>query len=180
MSALREYLLLKRDAVAEVLKRVLLPGYAPRPLKAIVTVEGRSGIRRIRLRDHQLIVDSPPDLLGYDLGPTSPELALGALGGCLAHSWLIQAARLGVPLDSVTVEVTGHIDARAGEPGHEATLREPQGISYAVTVESAATTAELEVVQAAVDRLCPILNLLRNAQEIRGSLFRPGAEPYAA
>lgn len=170
MSALREYLALKRDAVAQLLRKILEPGYAPRQLKARVTVEGRSGIRRIRLRDHQVIADSPPDFLGYDLGPSSPELALGALGGCLAHSWLIQAAKQGIPLDAVQVDVSAQIDQRAGEPGHEATLREPQGLTYVVTLETTATAEELAALHEAVDRLCPILNLLRNRQSIQGQV----------
>ena len=173
MSALRQYLTLKKEAVSAFLSRILAGDYSPRTLKARVTVEERSGIRRIRLREHQVLTDSPPDLLGFDLGPSSPELALGALGSCLAHSWLIHAARLGVVLDHVEVTVQGHIDQRAGERGHEATLREPQGITYTVHVQGEASDEDLRRVHAAVDRLCPILNLLRNPQAIEGQFWRP-------
>lgn len=136
-------------------------------------MEERSGIRRVRLRDHQILADSPPDLLGFDLGPSSPELALGALGSCLAHSWLIQAARLGVTLDHVEVTVEARIDQRAGEAGHEATLREPQGLTYTVTVHSDASDDALALVHEAVERLCPILNLMRRPQSVVGGFWRP-------
>jgi len=114
-------------------------------------------------------------MLGFDLGPSSPELALGALGSCLAHSWLIHAARLGVALDHIEVTVQAQIDQRAGEPGHEATLREPQGITYSVHVQGDVSDEALRRLHEAVDRLCPILNLLRNPQAIHGRFWRPPA-----
>lgn len=173
MSALSDYIRRKGEAVGAFLARILAGDYAPSTLKARVAVEGRSGVRRIRLREHQVLSDSPPELLGLDLGPSSPELVLGALGSCLAHSWLIQAARLGVPLDHIEVTVEGQLDHRAGEAGHEATLREPHGITYTVHVESEVGNDDLRRVQEAVDRLCPILNLLRNPQSIHGRFWRP-------
>lgn len=174
MASLREYLSLKTKALAAFRARILGPGstYVPRPLAVQVTVEGRSGIRRIRIRDFQIVADSPPEMLGYDLGPSSPELALAALGGCVAHSWLIHAANAGVPLDAVRIEVTATIDSRAAEPGHEDTPREPQGISFTAHIESEAGDADIARVSEAVERLCPIVNLLRNPQVIRGSFER--------
>jgi uncharacterized OsmC-like protein len=172
MTGLIEYLSHKREAFRILRQRVLGPSYTPVPVHARVTVEGRSGVRRIRLRDHQMLADSPPDFVGYDLGPGSPELALGALGSCLAHSWLIQAAVQGVPLRALEVEVTGQIDQRAGEAGHETTPREPHGIAYTVRVATDAQQSSVAALQEAVDRLCPVLNLLRNPQPITSSVQR--------
>ncbi|MBK1656655.1 OsmC family protein [Paracraurococcus ruber] len=182
MNTLDDYLALKRPAYQAIKARARAPGYEPGTLRAVVTVEGRSGIRRIRLRDHQVITDSPPDFVGYDLGPSSPEIALGALGSCLAHSWLIQAAVHGLPLQSVEVEVTGRIDARAGEPGHEDIRPEPQGIGFTVRLTTAASGAEITVVEAAVDRASPILNLLRRPQAIAARVegVLPGGDPRNA
>ena len=101
MTSLNEYLAEKRAAVAARETRIEAGSLGTVPLSAEVSVEGRSGVRRIRIRDHQVVTDSPPDFAGYNLGPGSPELQLGILGSCLAHSYLIQAARLGVPLDAV-------------------------------------------------------------------------------
>ncbi|MEJ1976382.1 MAG: OsmC family protein [Acetobacteraceae bacterium] len=121
----------------------LAPGYEPTPLRAQVTAEGRSGVRRIRVRDFQVLTDSPPSLVGYDLGPSSPELALGALGSCLTHSYLIQAALLGVPVTTLAVEVTGQIDARAGQPGYADIPVYPHDLAYTVQIDSPASDQDL-------------------------------------
>src|SRR6266851_3037543 len=141
MTDLNEYLGQKRPAFRALKAAAAKPDYAPTPLRARVTAEGRSGIRRIRIRDFQVLSDSPPSFVGYDIGPSSPELALGALGSCLTHSLLIQAAVHELPLDSHEDDV--------------ATVRE------------------------AVERSCPILNLLRHPQALAGRIehFRPPSEP---
>ncbi len=113
MTTLNEYLGQKREAIAVRKAHVAAGESGLKTLTARVRAEGRSGIRRIRIRDFQVISDSEADFAGYDLGPSSPELQLGVLGSCLTHTFLIQAAALGVPLDSLELEVTGTIDPRA-------------------------------------------------------------------
>lgn len=170
MTDLNEYLVQKKDALARRRGRIESGDLGIVPLSATVSAEGRSGIRRIRIRDHQVVTDSPPDFAGYDLGPSSPELQLGILGSCLNHSVLIQAALLGIEIDSLDVEVRGQLDVRAGRPGHEATPVNPHEISYTIRVVSPASVEEIAKLEAAVERACPLLNLLRNAQTIRGSV----------
>ena len=178
MTTLAEYLTHKREAFRALRQRVLSPGYEPVAIRARVTAEGRSGVRRVRMRDHQVLTDSPRDFVGYDLGPSSPELALGALGSCLTHSYLIQAAVQGVTLDSLEVEVTGQIDQRAGEVGYEGVPREPHGIAYTVHLGTDAPNEAVDALHKAVSRLCPVLNLLRNPQIVAGPVRR--AAPAAA
>lgn len=179
MTSLNEYLVEKRAAVAAREARIESGSLGPVPLAAQVSVEGRSGVRRIRIRDHQVITDSPPDFAGYDLGPGSPELQLGILGSCLAHSYLIHAARLGVPLDAVDVAVSGRLDARAGRPGFEAVPVSPHDITYVVRVVSPASREAVARLEAEVDRFCPILNLLRSPQTVRGTLDHRAPEAPA-
>jgi hypothetical protein len=95
MSTLREYLQQKRDAILARRAKAADQPPSPHTLSARVKAEGRSGVRRIRIRDFQIISDSGPDFAGYDLGPSSPELQLGILGSCLTHIFLIQAADRG-------------------------------------------------------------------------------------
>ena len=181
MSTLREYLQQKRAAIAARRERAQQEPPQPHQLQAHVSAEGRSGIRRIRIRDFQIVSDSGPDFAGYDLGPSSPELQLGVLGSCLTHVFLIQAADLGVPLDSLSVDVTGQIDPRAGKPGLESVPVYPHNIAYDVHLESPASSAEIAALHEAVERACPILNLLLNPQEIRGVINHvQSAEPAFA
>lgn len=170
MSNLREYLVQKREAL--LAKRAAAATRTPDPLQisALVRAEGRSGIRRIRIRDYQIITDSPADFAGYGLGPTAPELQLGVLGSCLAHSFLIQAAEHQTPIDALEIDVAGEIDARAGQPGYPEITVHPRQIRYTLRVESPASAEEIATLQAAMENACPILSLLRNPHEISGSV----------
>ena len=181
MSNLNEYLAEKRAAVLARDQAIEAGTAQPLRLKATAHAEGRSGVRRLRIRDHQLISDSPPSFAGYDLGPSSPELQLGVLGSCVTHIFLIQAAQRQVPLDGLEVEVTGVIDPRAGKPGHESTPVWPHDIGYTVHIESSASQAEIDALFEAVEGSCPILNLLWQPQQIRSKvvLSRSIAQPAA-
>ncbi|WP_043625999.1 OsmC family protein [Nonomuraea candida] len=174
MTTLREYLSHKRTAL---LSRRAAPGAGPVPLHAHVTAEGRSGVRRIRIRDFQLISDSRPDLAGYDLGPGSPELQAGVLGSCVTHIFLIKAAELEVPLDAIEVDVRAEYDPRAQQPGGNDVPVHPYSFRYEVLIDSPASDEELARLHEEVERVCPILNLLRNPQPVTGSLVRLHAEP---
>jgi uncharacterized OsmC-like protein len=179
MSGLQDYLVQKRQALLQ--RRAAQPSngaLTPHTLSARVRAEGRSGIRRIRIRDFQLLSDSGPDFAGYNLGPTSPELQLGVLGSCLTHIFLIQAADRQLPLDSLEVEVTAQQDPRARQPGFEHVPVYPHQIAYTVHIDSPASDQELAELHAAVERVCPIFNLLRDPQQIDGRLVR--AAPTSA
>ena len=178
MSSLVEYLGQKREALLARRARIADGRLGPVRLKASVVAEGRSGVRRIRIRDFQTITDSPPDFAGYDLGPSSPELQLGVLGSCLNHSFLIQAAALEIPIESIAVDVEATLDPRAKSAGFETTPVHPTDISYVVRIVSPASAAQIEQLHAAVQQWCPLLNLLRNPQTIIGRIEL--AQPLAA
>jgi uncharacterized OsmC-like protein len=182
LSTLNDYLVQKREAFLDRHRHIADGSLGPVPLKAKATAEGRSGVRRIRIRDFQVITDSPPDFAGYDLGPRSPELVFGGLASCLNHSYLIQAAALDVPIESieVEVEVEGIIDPRAGSPGYENTPVYPQNISYIVRIASPASAAEIQTPRDNVEKFCPILNLLKQPQTIEGRLDLRSTIPAAA
>jgi uncharacterized OsmC-like protein len=180
MSSLIDYLAQKRKAFVDRSRRIADGSLGPVALKAKATAEGRSGVRRIRIRDFQIITDSPPDFAGYDLGPSSPELVLGGLASCLNHSYLIQAAALEVPIESIEVEVEGTIDPRAGSPGYETIPVYPQNIAYVVRIDGPASAADIQTLRDNVEKFCPILNLLRQPQTIEGRLDLRSTAPAAA
>jgi len=171
MASLGDYLREKRAALLSRRERVDAE-HNVQELRATVRAESGSGVRRIRVRDFQLISDSVPALAGYDLGPSSPELALGALGSCLTHIFLAQAALREVPLDAIEVEVRGKTDARAGRPGWEHVPVHPHDVSYTVRISSRAAPEAIDALHREVERVCPILNLLRHPQEISGQVLR--------
>ena len=65
----------------------------------------------------RLAADMPAKVGGTDSAPTPGVLGRGALAGCLAIGIASWAARLGVPLDALEVEVQADFDAR-GELGN--------------------------------------------------------------
>jgi uncharacterized OsmC-like protein len=170
MSSLRDYLIVKRDAVLRRWYRARAERDTEFPLLATVTVEGRSGIRRIRIRDFQVLSDSLPDYAGFDLGPASPELQLGTLGSCIAHTTLICAAAKEISLDSLEVRVTAVGDLRAGTPDFPDFPVEPQQIGYVLKISSTAPEKLLGELRDEVDAKCPVLALLRRPQVVRGNL----------
>ncbi|NEI69247.1 OsmC family peroxiredoxin [Rhizobium lusitanum] len=182
MATLNEYLAQKRAALLNRRARVKSGELSAATLKASATAEGRSGVRRIRIRDFQVISDSPPDFAGYNLGPSSPELLLGALSSCLTHTYLIHASDQGVPLESLQAEVSATIDPRAGAEGHEDVPVYPQDITYLVTLVSPASADDIARLQATVEKLCPILNLLKRGNEVRGQVDhqQPGRQEAGA
>jgi hypothetical protein len=99
------------------------------------------------------------------------------LGTCVTHIFEIQAALLQVPLDSIEVDVRGTIDPRGGHPGHEATPIWPHNIQYEVQVASSASDAQLNELFAAVEKNCPILNLLRNPSRSWARWCAPSRPP---
>jgi uncharacterized OsmC-like protein len=169
MSTLREYLGQKRNAL--LAKRAAADTVTgPITLAANVTAEGRSGVRRIRIREFQIVSDSPPDFAGYNLGPGSPELQVGVLGSCLTHVFLIQAADRQIPIDALHVDVTAEQEPRAGQTGFEDVPRYPQNIRYTVHIDSPASPKDIADLHTAVEAVCPILNLLVNPQTIEGTV----------
>lgn len=171
MSTLHEFLVQKREAQRE--RQVDADRGEieyPHRLAANVMAGGRSGVRQIRIRDVQILSDSGPELAGYRFGPGSPEIQLGVLGSCLTHVFEIQAALAEIPLDALSVDVTGEVDHRAGKPGFEHIPVHPHNIRYVVNIESPAPEASLRELHEVVERVCPIFNLLRHPQRIEGTL----------
>lgn len=168
---LNEFLEEKREAIEQRRLRAETTNPGPNTLRASTRAEGRSGVRRIRIRDFQILSDSGPDFAGYDFGPSSPELQLGVLSSCLTHIFLIQAAQHNVPLDSLEVEIQAQIDPRAGKQGFEQVPIYPHNISYTVSLSSPAPDEEIAKLHQAVERACPILNLLLHPQQISGKVL---------
>jgi uncharacterized OsmC-like protein len=169
---LNEYLAEKRQAILQRREQAETSKAGPNTLRASTRAEGRSGVRRIRIRDFQILSDSGPDFAGYNFGPSSPELQLGVLSSCLTHVFLIHAAQRNVPLDSLEVEIQAQMDPRAGQPGFEDVPIYPHNISYTVLLSSPASDEEIASLHQAVERTCPILNLLIKPQQISGSVMR--------
>lgn len=162
MSALAPYLSRKQDVLVQRQADFqAAPAKAVVQIKASSWVAGNTGARPVQMGETRFLTDSAPALAGNGLGPTAPEMLLGALASCLVHTYLIQATLLGLPLDAVEVEVRAALDM-SGVVGLPFTaLPQLQDVTYSAHVTSAAAPADIERMHAAVEATCPVLNTLR-------------------
>lgn len=168
MAQLDDYL--KRKTAALEARRA---DFTADPDKALVRIgassrlAGNSGVRPVRMGDYTVITDSAPGLAGFSLGPTAPEMLLGALASCLAHTYAIQAALLDIPLDSLEVSVSAALDFRGviGMPVSDAPML--QDICYHAEIGTSAPPDLIEQLHRAVALYCPVLNTLRLPADVR-------------
>ena len=99
---------------------------------------------------------------GENTGPNPGVYGRAALGSCLAIGYAMWAARLEVPIRSLTVEVRARYDVR-GELGIDASVRPGYAdIVYAVTVDTDASDADVHRVLDTADRHSSWLDDIRN------------------
>lgn len=118
----------------------------------------------------KLAADMPVKAGGEDTAPTPGMLGRGALASCLAIGITMWAARTGIPIDALEVEVQGDFDARGelgvGEdipPGY-------QEIRYLISIESSAPREDLVELLDTAERHSPYLDVFGRAQSMERSL----------
>jgi len=119
------------------------------------------------IRDFSITIDEPTSLGGSDRGPNPVELVLAALGACQEITYRLYADTLDIPLNGVSVKLTGRLDLRgffAVDEGVRPGLRD---IQATVTIDSPASTDDIERLKATVDRHCPVLDILRNVTPVK-------------
>jgi organic hydroperoxide reductase OsmC/OhrA len=162
MSALAPYLTRKQAVIAQRQADFqAAPEKAVVKLKASSWVAGNTGARPVRMGELIFVTDSAPALAGHELGPTAPELLLGALASCLIHTYLIQAVLLDLPLDHVELDVRGDLDMTAVIGLPSAQLPQITNVVYVARIQSGASAADIARLHEAVDSTCPVLNTLR-------------------
>lgn len=114
------------------------------------------------IRSFKLAVDEPPQLGGTDKGPNPVELILAALGTCQEITYRLYADTLGIPLNGVSVKITGRLDLCGFFAVDDGVRPGFKDIHAAVTLDSPASADEIERLKATVDRHCPVLDILRN------------------
>jgi uncharacterized OsmC-like protein len=132
-------------------------------VEATCVADDATGVRKVRMRDWQLIGDSGPAFGGWGLGPSSPEMLCAVISTCLTHTYLIGAATLGIPLDRVEVQVTADnndarfLDIETTDPPI------PFHIRAVVTLEAEGVSpADKSRLHRYAER-CPLTNLVRNS-----------------
>lgn len=135
------------------------------PPRARATFKSESALgerfrSEVKLRSHRLTVDEPHGIGGTDAGPTPIELVLAALGTCQEITYRAFATALGIPLAGVAVTVEGDIDFRGFFAIDDSLRPGFERIRVQVRLTSTADPAQLQALTAAVNRHCPVLDML--------------------
>lgn len=140
------------------------------------SVGQRTAVLKVRVRDGvkcdieegpwKLTADLNKAEGGKEAGPPPGVLGRAALGSCLAIGYVQRAAKLGVPISGVEVEVQTDSDVR----GRYGLAELPAGyvqVRYTVTVETTASEADVMRVLDNADAHSPYVDVFRRAQDLR-------------
>lgn len=131
-----------------------------------VTVESRLGERYViesDIRGHRVVLDQPVNVAGTDTGPTSLELMLAALAGCIGTMGRVIAMQRKINLRGMHIKVEGELelDGLLGKSAEKRTGFD--GLTITVDVDADMTDEEKEAFLHEVDLRCPVSeNLLNN------------------
>ena len=124
----------------------------------------------------KLAADMPVKAGGEDTAPTPGMLGRGALASCLAIGISTWAARLGIAIDALEVEVQADFDARGelgvGEnipPGYQA-------VRYSISIDSPASEAAVTELLETAERHSPYVDVFTRARTMKRILHLNGKE----
>ena len=144
-------------------------------IKARTTAESRSGVRRLRIGDFQYLSDSDRDYAGYDLGAGSWDTFAAIVASALADEFLIQATAANIPVDAIDVIFTSTPDTP--EVAKTRKVSYPRNLAYVAHIDSPATDAQLEQLRQTVERVSPVLSIVRDSQQIGHGPVKLTASP---
>ena len=107
---------------------------------------------------------------GTNAGPNPGILGRGALGSCLAIGYAMWAARLGVPIETLEVQIEADYDSR-GELGVADDV--PPGyrqVRYVVSVSSPASEEDVRRMIDTADKYSPYRDVFARAHDVRREL----------
>ncbi len=116
--------------------------------------------------DHVVGTDLGPALGGHDTGPNPSALLRAALGSCLTMGYRLRAARHGVPINGIRVEVEtdseldGMLDPDSPSPPGFIDIR------YRVVIDSPAPADVVDRLMDEADRLSPLLDAVTRANRV--------------
>jgi uncharacterized OsmC-like protein len=103
--------------------------------------------------------DWPPEVGGRDTGPSPGEAILGALGGCVAMTYITKAATRGVDIEELEVAIEATVDLR-GVFELDTVRAGLAGASVTIRVQSDADDAVLDELRLAVTRASAVFDSL--------------------
>jgi uncharacterized OsmC-like protein len=110
--------------------------------------------------------DWPLDVGGQDSGPSPGEALLGALGGCVAMTYITKAASRGIDIHELEVSIEATVDLR-GVFELDAVRAGLAGATVTVKVRSDADDSTLDEIGRTVTRASAVFDSLANPVPLR-------------
>ncbi len=107
---------------------------------------------------HSWVADEPRDSKGDGLGPNPFDLLLSAIGTCTALEIAVMAASARVPIEAISVELTGDWEGGGREKRYRILRR--------VRVRGEFPEKDLERIQRWAER-CPVGQIVEKGAEVR-------------
>ena len=116
----------------------------------------------VSVRDVSMVIDEPVERGGTNMGPSPTETALAALAGCTSVIGHKCAAKLGIEISNVTVDVTADFNRRG------VTLEEEidvpfEAVHVRVELDTNSNQDEINALAAEVAKFCPLSKLFHQA-----------------
>ncbi len=137
------------------------------------TLADVSGVKvNCEARGKTFVLDEPAQLGGTDEGMNPLEALLSSLGACKCVVTKMVAGKMGIPLESVSVECTGLLDPTGftgANPDAKIGLSE---IDSVFTIKSSASKEEIEKLVEFVDVHCPVNDTIKNPPSMSHTIKR--------
>jgi putative redox protein len=133
--------------------------------------EGFEEAGEVTARTFTFRTDWPREVGGRDSGPAPGEAILGALGGCVAMTYITKAASRGVDIEELEVTIEATVDLR-GIFELDAVRPGLAGAQVTVRVRSSADDAALDELLQLVTRTSAVYDSLANPVPVHLSLQR--------
>lgn len=145
-------------------------------LTGVTTARLADGLRcEIEEGPWKLAADMPVKAGGEETAPTPGMLGRGALASCLVIGISMWAARLGVPIDALEVEVEGDFDAR-GELGVGDVPPGYTEIRYQIAIDSPSPQQAITELIETAERHSPYVDVFSRGQSMQRTLRLNGGE----
>ncbi|MGI5952246.1 MAG: OsmC family protein [Brooklawnia sp.] len=129
-------------------------------------VQGTTTRVQVHSGRHQFTIDEPASLGGDDHGANPVEHLLAALGSCQVISYQVWAAKLGLEVDSIDINLTGTLDVR-GFFGLDANVRPGfQSIHVEASITGPEDPERYRELTSVVERYCPVLDVLNEGTKV--------------
>jgi uncharacterized OsmC-like protein len=116
----------------------------------------------VKVRDVEATIDEPRERGGSNLGPTPTEAVFAALLGCTNVVLHRIAARMGVPIENLSLSANAQFDRRGVLMEEEIAVPFPEA-KLEVRFDTTASAAQVAELRTALARYCPVSKLLRQA-----------------